>query len=87
MHPERRNSTRRAEFVRAVLMKVVQHPAPTVAIDTIVQQLQVEPATAFRIAQTLVSAGILQQVGPAEWVRVIPAFPQRSSFLGEQRTR
>ena len=86
MHPERRNSTRRAEFVRAVLMKVVQHPAPVVGMDTITQQLQVEPGTAFRIAQTLVSAGILQQVGRAEWVRVIPAFPPRSSCVGERRT-
>ena len=76
---ERRNPTRRAEFVRTVLMRVVQHPAPVLGMDIIAQQLRVGPETAMRIGQTLVNAGVFRQVGHAEWVRVIPVYPQRPS--------
>lgn len=79
MHPERRNPTRRAEFVRSVLTHVVHHPTPLVGTESIARQLRVGPETATRIVQTLVSAGVFRQVGPAEWVRVIPVYPQRGS--------
>ena len=66
--PDRRDTTRRAELVRAVL-EVVHGQAPVITVDYLQASLQISPEAASRILERLVSAGLLVESGPGVWVR------------------
>jgi Mn-dependent DtxR family transcriptional regulator len=68
----RRDTTRRAEVVRAVLEEIVHGGVPFVTIDGLGSALQVSPEAATRIVERLVSAGLLIQADHGVWTRVAP---------------
>jgi hypothetical protein len=68
MGPDRRDTARRAELVRAVL-EVVHGRAPVITVDYLQASLQISPEAASRILERLVSAGLLVESGPGVWVR------------------
>jgi hypothetical protein len=69
MAEERRDKTRRAEVVRAVINRVVQNPSVTLTVDTLQQWLQVPMDAAERILTRLVDSGLMREVRRGEWVR------------------
>jgi hypothetical protein len=69
MAQERRDKTRRAEVVRAVINRVVQNPSVTLTVDTLQQWLQVPVDAAERILRRLVDSGLMREVRRGEWVR------------------
>lgn len=66
--PDRRDTARRAELVRAVL-EIVHGQAPVITVNYLQASLQISPAAASRILERLVSAGLLVESTPGVWVR------------------
>lgn len=69
MEQERRDRTRRAEVVRAVIDRVVQNPSVTLTVDTMQQWLNVPVGAAERILRRLVDSGLMREVRRGEWAR------------------
>lgn len=69
MEQERRDKTRRAEVVRAVIERVVQNPSVTLTVDTMQQWLNVPVEAAERILRRLVDSGLMREVRRGEWAR------------------
>ena len=69
MTEERRDKSRRAEVVRAVIARVVQNPSVTLTVGTLQQWLQVPVEAAERILMRLVDSGLMREVRHGEWVR------------------
>lgn len=69
MKEERRDRTRRAEVVRAVIDRVVQNPSVTLTVDTMQQWLNVPVEAAERILRRLVDSGLMREVRRGEWAR------------------
>jgi len=69
MAEERRDKTRRAEVVRAVINRVVQNPSATLTVDMLEEWLQVPTEAAERILGRLVDSGLMREVHRGEWVR------------------
>jgi ribosomal protein S25 len=69
MKQERRDKTRRAEVVRAVIDRVVQNPSVTLTVDTMQQWLNVPVEAAERILRRLVDSGLMREVRRGEWAR------------------
>lgn len=69
MEQERRDKTRRAEVVRAVIDRVVQNPSVTLTVDTMQQWLNVPVEAAERILRRLVDSGLMREVRRGEWAR------------------
>lgn len=69
MQQERRDRTRRAEVVRAVIDRVVQNPSVTLTVDTMQQWLNVPVEAAERILRRLVDSGLMREVRRGEWAR------------------
>lgn len=68
VNPDRRDTTRRAELVRAVL-EIVHSDAPVITVSYLQASLNVSPDAAARILERLVSAGLLIESSPGVWVR------------------
>jgi len=66
--PDRRDTTRRAQLVRAVL-EVVHSEAPVITVDYLQASLNISPDAAARILERLVSAGLLVESSAGVWVR------------------
>lgn len=68
--PDRRNATRRAKVVRAVIDEIVHNGVPVLTIRDIESSLHVSPDAAARIVENLVSAGLLVEAREGTWVKV-----------------
>ena len=68
--PDRRNATRRAKVVRAVIDEIVHNAVPVLTIRDIESSLHVSPDAAARIVENLVSAGLLVEAREGTWVKV-----------------
>ena len=68
--PDRRNATRRAKVVRAVIDEIVHNAVPVLTIRDIESSLHVSSDAAARIVENLVSAGLLVEAREGTWVKV-----------------
>jgi hypothetical protein len=80
-HPERRDPVRRALFVQAVVTDIVQSRSVQFTVETVQSTLHVNPDIALRMLQRLASAGLLKEVRPGVWFRVVPSPDVRRSPL------
>lgn len=68
---ERRDSVRRAEFVKSVLRSLVHTATAEFTVEDVQQRLNTSTDTAQRILSRLVSAGVFRQVRRDLWVKVL----------------
>ena len=78
---ERRQRERRAQVVREVVEHIVRAEKTTVTLQGIQQQLGVPADAASRIVLNLVNAGLLKEVRPGVWCRIVPSRPPLPKFL------
>jgi DNA-binding IscR family transcriptional regulator len=69
MAEERRNLSRRADVVQAVVTDIVQNPGARLTAQSLEQWLGVPPEAAERILRRLMDSGLLREIQRGVWAR------------------
>ena len=69
MAEERRNLSRRADVVQAVVADIVQNPGAKLTVHSLEQELGIPADAAERILRRLMDSGLVREVGRGIWAR------------------
>lgn len=69
MAEERRNLSRRADVVQAVVTDIVQNPGARLTVQSMEQWLGVPPEAAERILHRLMDSGLVREIQRGVWAR------------------
>lgn len=69
MSEERRNLSRRADVVQAVVADIVQNPGARLTVQSLEQGLGVPAEAAERILRRLMDSGLVREIQRGVWAR------------------
>jgi hypothetical protein len=72
MAEERRNLTRRADVVQAIVTDIVQNPGATLTVQSLVGWLGIPDDAAERILHRLMASGLIREIRRGVWTRAEP---------------
>jgi predicted ArsR family transcriptional regulator len=68
---DRRDSRRRMDVIRLVVDQIVHNPESRVTIQNLTDSLDIPDDAARRIMDNLVKAGLMYEVRPGVWTRMV----------------
>ena len=68
---ERRDKRRRVDVIRLVVDQIVHNPESRVTINNLTNSLNIPEDAAMRIIDNLVKAGLVYEVSPGVWARMV----------------
>ena len=68
---ERRDKGRRTDVIRSVVDQIVHNPESRVTIKNLKEFLNIPEDAAIRIIDNLVKAGLMYELSPGVWARMV----------------
>ena len=80
---DRRDTRRRTAVIRLVVDQIVHNPESRVTIEDLKEFLNIPEGAARRIIDSLVKAGLMYEVSPGVWARLVR--PPSAHYGARQR--